>query len=341
MLDMSGVSMSGLPIRLDTAFRPGAPGPPLPPGPVDNPWTTRAGAAAVPIPADWQAVFDALWRPHGFHVTEDGRTTGVARRPVPSAGATYGVRTHLTIPRDCVHASLPPGRYAYLLGSGTLVQRVDGGPPPRGTRPTLTFTVQPGRAFGRYRHRAWLLWIADTAYTVALAQWLLGRHHLEVGPFPDIGRIGLPRASDVFGWDRLGLAPELVLAHLRLPASPTLHPGYTAVLAKRRAPSLAEFSCNAGTPPPSPAIAAVARASGQEWVRGAGRVVSWTTPSSRTTITDLWRIHLVAAHAFARAVLHDHTRVRPVSGLTAPAPPDVIHALAFLDTPAEPTGDLL
>ncbi|QNG19829.1 hypothetical protein G4H71_15500 [Rhodococcus triatomae] len=323
-------AVPGIPDLLGTAFLPGTPGPALPPGPRDNPWH-EAGAVTVEVPHDWRRLLDALWRADGMHPGTDGLPTTIARRPVPSAGATYGVRTHVVVPAGAVRSSLPPGRYAYQLDADILVRRA-GPPPPPGTTPELVFCVQPGRAFGRYRHRAWPLWIADTAYAVAAAQSLLAAPDVRVGPFADTGPVALPPAHSTRRWLEQGLVPEIVLARI-----PVYGPGGSrgrlevdedtaAALGRRRSPALTEFPLDRR---PTPRAATVAAASGQHWVRGADDVAVWTV---RTDVTgpDLWRIHLNAARRAIRTVRSGAARLRPVSGMTAAAPPFPVHALALL-----------
>jgi hypothetical protein len=99
-----------------------------------------------------------------------------------------------------------------------LLRRGDG--PPFGDRPSLVITVQPGRSFGRYRHRAWPLWIADAAYALEAVRALVPAAVLPDGwdLMGEARRLaGLPHGHDAESWVRHGLAPEICLARIGLP----------------------------------------------------------------------------------------------------------------------------
>ncbi|WP_040774971.1 hypothetical protein [Rhodococcus rhodnii] len=311
---------------LTRALRPGDPGPPLPPGPRDGGWL-GVGAEPVTVPPDWDALLDALWRPTGFHVTADGQPTTIARRPVPSAGGTYGVRTHLVIPAHA-RGTLAPGRYVHLREDSLLVRRTDGPPPPDGEHASVVFTAAPGRAFGRYRHRAWPLWIADTAYAVATLERLVVTGTATLGSPATCTIAALAPASDTAWWARSG-APELTLAHITLPNGPQPDTAAAQHFSRRRSPSHARFIARDESNDPT--SRAVAAASQQQWVAHAATTALWTVPG-HFGAHDVWCTHLAAARLAASAVLAG-LQVRAVSGMTSTAPPYPLHALAFLDLP--------
>jgi hypothetical protein len=326
---------------LDRAFTPEAPGAPLPPGPRSNDWA-RLGATSVPEASREAGLLDELWGPRGVHRHEDGRPTSVPRRLVPSAGGAYPVQWHLVVPRR-TGSSLPPGRYA-RDGSGALLRR--SGPLPAGRRVTLVVTVQPGRSFGRYRHRAWPLWVADAAYAVEAVRALVPSARLP-GAWADLDAardlLALPRASETGWWLERGLAPELCLARVELPGDWEIAQ-LLSRLRRRRSPTPATFARTAQEPgprPPVPAAREVAAQSGQSWVLGADRVVAWPRPESATGASAyamLWQAHRRAAHLCYR-LAGQRVASRPVSGFTLPpragARP-LLHALAVLDPKEHP-----
>ncbi|WP_157982458.1 hypothetical protein [Nocardiopsis sp. FIRDI 009] len=338
---------SRLPPALARALSTETPGPPLPPGPRANPWH-RAGASPVPVPERERALLDGLWRGAGHHRLADGTVTRVPRRPVPSAGATYPVHTHLVVGAD---GPLEPGRYAFDLEHGTLRRRdetrereagwnVPGtGADVTGTH--LVLTVQPGRSFGRYRHRAWPLWIADTAYALTAVEFLCAPAPAAVrlGPGPRLRELlGVPRAADHGRWLARGLAPEIPLAAVELPDSWSVLPGRRDALAARRSPAIGEFEAAVRTH--DPRAVDVARASGQGWVLGAHRLETWsiaTDAPAAEIVEALWRAHRAAADLCYAGALSRRWRCRPVSGLVATRDRWTVHALAML--PGEPDLD--
>ncbi|MEV4999517.1 hypothetical protein [Nocardioides sp. LML1-1-1.1] len=309
------------PSLLARAFAPEPPGPPLPPGPPTNTWT-RAGALPV-LGRSAEAVLLAdLWGARGHHLRADGTTTAVPCRAVPSAGAAYPVQWHVLVPAG-TDSALPPGRYA--LGATGLLRRP--GPVPAGSSVALVVSVQPGRSFGRYRHRAWPLWVADAAYAVEAVRFVVPG--AEVGSTDLVvvrEALGVARAGATDWWLGQGLVPELALARVDLPGGWAVDPLRRAALGARRSPALARFAAGAGCPE----AREPADQSGQAWVRGATRVRCWARPAL-TDYAALWRAHREAArecYAASAAGLG----VRPVSGfvLRAGGPP-LLHALAMLE----------
>lgn len=321
---------------LDLAFTPEAPGAALPPGPRSNDWT-RLGAKPVPEPSPEASLLDELWRPRGWHLREDGRPTSVPRRVVPSAGGAYPVQWHVVVPPGA-GSSLPPGRYA-REESGALARRP--GPPPARGPVTLVLTVQPGRSFGRYRHRAWPLWVADTAYALEAVLALVPAARLPRS-WADLDAaralLGVPRASETGWWLANGLAPELCLARVHLPGDWGLDGEQLSRLRRRRSPAPAAFAHAAHeTRRPVPGAREVAVQSGQTWVLGATRVAVWTRPELSTgasAYAQLWQAHRRAARLCYRLAGHGLDS-RPVSGFTLPPRAGVrrlLHALAVLDS---------
>lgn len=320
---------------LDRAFTPDAPGAPLPPGPRSNDWT-RLGATPVPEPSREASLLDELWSPRGWHRRDDGSTTAVPRRLVPSAGGAYPVQWHVVVPRGS-GSSLPSGRYA-RAESGVLLQRP--GPPPASRQVTLVITVQPGRSFGRYRHRAWPLWIADAAYALEAVRALVPSARLPRS-WPDLdaarAQLALPPASETDWWLENGLAPELCLARVELPDDWELDTEQLSRLHRRRSPALATFTL-AATELREPARGAreVAGQSGQHWVLGAHHVAAWTRPDPATegaAYAQYWQAHQRAARLCYR-LAGQGVASRPVSGFTLPPRAGtrrLLHALAFLD----------
>ncbi|NYH54825.1 hypothetical protein HNR06_004414 [Nocardiopsis arvandica] len=331
---------SRLPPALARAFSAEAPGPPLPPGPRASPWH-RAGADPVAVPARERALLDSLWRGAGHHRLADGTVTRVRRRPVPSAGAAYPVRTHLVVGAD---GPLDAGRYAFDLEGGTLHRRDEAREREAGwhvpgtgadvTGTHLVLSVQPGRSFGRYRHRAWPLWIADTAYALAAVEFLCAPapSAVRLGPGPWLrDLLGVPRAAEHGRWLARGLAPEIPLATVELPGSWSVVPGRGDALAARRSPATGEFEAAARAH--DPRAVDVARASGQAWVLGAHRLETWSvavdTPAAEFAQT-LWRAHRAAADLCYAGALSGRWRCRPISGFTASRDRWTVHALAML-----------
>ncbi|WP_052809526.1 nitroreductase family protein [Streptomonospora alba] len=328
-----------LPADLAQAFTPDSPGEPRPPGPRANPWRA-AGAEPVAVPARERALLDALWRSGGRHRRPDGTPSGIHRRPVPSAGAAYPVRTHLVVGPGA--DGLAPGRYAYDMEQDTLVKRDDAadraaGWPGAADRPAdgthLVLTVQPGRSFGRYRHRAWPLWIADTAYALAAVEFLYAPERLAVrlGPGAALrALLRVPPAAEPRRWLARRLAPEIPLAAVALPQSRTIGPRHRDALAARRSPDITRFL---ETGARGAAADRTAAASAQAWVRGATRLHTWAIPSGAATAelaAAVWDAHRAAAAiCYADAATGDW-RSRPVSGFAAEDGHWTIHALAAL-----------
>lgn len=326
---------------LADAFEPTVPGPMLPPGPRHNTWpgstVTAADSAEV-------GLLRALWGPVGRHRAADGTRTTIACRPVPSAGAAYPVQSHLVVPRGHSGA-LAPGRYVLVDG---MVHRRPGSAPdlPGGVR--LAFTVLPGRTFARYHHRAWPLWLADVAYAVEAARWLIGHEGLPitVGCSRVRALLGTAPAQDQQWWFDRGLLPEVAVAAVELPQAIILDQDRAACLRRRRSPSHADFSETTpselyvdGTAVTDPTTRArhldeAVAQSGQEWVRGARRLSLWTVGTGqvdRRGLVHLWERHRSAAAEFHRRLgLGD--RIRPVSGFvrTRPGGPvPWLHGLAY------------
>lgn len=327
----------GLPAPLAEAQTSRTPSAPLPPGPRTNAWD-RAGAVVDDPHRGVRAVVDGLWDQGEFHRTVDGRATRIRRRPVPSAGACYPVQTHL-IDATGVRWTVDHEEGVFRRRD-PVADRADGWPVPApldgGAR--LVFTVLPGRSFGRYRHRAWPLWIADTAYAVAAVRFLLGDRagSVEVGPSSRLrALLGVPRATDADAWIGRGLAPEVPLAAVEIPDAPLPDDEARRALGARRSPAIAEFTARIGDAPTS-AVERVARASGQVWVRGATEVRSWSVPTTAPSAVvgaALWSAHLAAARLCYEAALTEDRRARPVSGFSSTGDRWILHAVAFLDSP--------
>jgi hypothetical protein len=336
-----------LPEVLTRALTAELPGAPLPPGPRVNPWQ-RAGAVPVATPERLQTLFEGLWRSCGYHCRPDGTATTIRQRPVPSAGAAYPVHTHLVVGsrgRD----GLDAGRYFYDHEAQTLLRRTEadeqaadwhlGGGRPQAGGSFLVLTVQPGRSFGRYRHRAWPLWIADAAYAMAAVEFLITEHlKTTVGPgAPLRDLLGVPRAASSQEWVARGLVPEIPLAAIELPSSWTLDSERGRALAARRSPGLEEFERAAAASCPDRSrdrrAAEVARLSGQGWVLGARRIETWSVPTDASTgqiSTALWQAHRSSAAQWYEATLSRRWRCRPVSGIRAEHGRWTVHALAML-----------
>ncbi|OLT47569.1 hypothetical protein BJF85_15460 [Saccharomonospora sp. CUA-673] len=335
-----------LPAALARALTPEVPGPPVPPGPRVNPWH-RAGAVPVAgdaVPERLRHLLDGLWRSPGYHRLPDGTATRIRQRPVPSAGATYPVHTHLVVgPAGLAEhgelGELGPGRYVFDHEHGQLLRRRSPDPPTawEAAGPaalTMVLTVQPGRSVGRYRHRAWPLWIADVAYAVTALEFLLPeRPAVSTGPAAWLrALLDVPRAAAADEWLGSGLAPEIPLAAVDLPPQWTVDAHRARALAARRSPALAEFAA-AGHRPADPRAAEVARLSGQTWVRGAARVETWsvsTQAPAHELAESLWQAHRQAAALCYRGAASGRWRSRPVSGIPARNSRWITHALAML-----------
>lgn len=208
------------------------------------------------------------------------------------------------------------------------------------TATRLVFAVQPGRSFGRYRHRAWPLWIADTAYALAAAEFVLDGRADAVTHGPSAALralLGVPAGADAQRWTDRGLAPEIPLVAVEIPERPTLRPDAVHALARRRSPSPQQFLSGEVRRRPASRVERIARASGQGWVRGAASIRSWSAPVTAPPAemaAALWRGHLAAARLTYAAALQG-LRSRAVSGFPAAADRWTFHALAFLDVPGD------
>jgi hypothetical protein len=324
---------------LARVLRTDPPGEPLPPGPRVNAWHL-AGAVTGSPGAALLALGEALWHPGEPHRASNGSETGIPRRPVPSAGACYPVQTHLVVGGsrwvyDHEH-SVARRRDPHL-------ERLAGWPvgdAAASGAATLVFTVQPGRSFGRYRHRAWPLWIADAAYALAAVEFVLGRlpSVVRFGPSASLrALIAVPPGTQTRSWTSLGLAPEIPLVAVDVPSRPELVREAVETLAHRRSPHLDLFRARAASRRPTPLVESVARASGQAWVRGAAAVRSWSVPvpfAPAPLARALWTGHLAAARLAYGGALRGAAS-RPVSGLAADGDRWIFHALAFLDSPGD------
>ncbi|MFE6511643.1 hypothetical protein ACFVDI_28180 [Nocardioides sp. NPDC057767] len=328
---------------LESAFSSDSPGAPLPPGPRANPWTGEpvepvdpaeiGGAAATAV--------HRLWRARGHHPRPDGTRTTIPRRAVPSAGGCYPVQWHLVVPPG--HgAHLGPGRYVYNPATEQLVRRPEPWEPAGPGRDLeIVLTVQPGRTFGRYRHRSWPLWVADAAYALEALLLLLPGAHLP----PDWSdltaarcALGLPRAAEVTWWLERGLVPEIAMARITLPLAPRLDEVASAAICSRRSPALDRFHERRTRVPAQPEVIEVAGQSGQSWVLGADRVISWERPDrlDATGYARLWQMHREAARHTYALNARGHG-VRAVSGFCTPpaGSPPLVHALAILENGAD------
>ncbi|GAB3474506.1 nitroreductase family protein [Nocardiopsis coralliicola] len=327
-----------LPAGLARAFAAEQPGPALPPGPRTNPWADT-GAEQVLLPEHERALLDGLWQAGGVHRRPDGTPTQIPRRPVPSAGAAYPVQTHLVV--DSGTGTLEAGHYVHDRERGTLRRRgaareraagwaaaAPSGPP----RFRVVFTVQPGRSFGRYRHRAWPLWIADTAYALAAAEFLCGPAAVRLGPGPSLrALLGVPPAAEPERWSARGLAPEIPLAAAEFAGGWRVRPERRAALAARRSPGPEEFASAARTS--RARFLQAAEACGQHWVAGARALPAWSVAADAPVprmAAVLWRAHRSAAALCYAGALSGRWRSRPVSGFTARGGRWTVHALAVL-----------
>ncbi|MEU0265225.1 hypothetical protein [Nocardioides sp. NPDC006303] len=322
---------------LETAFSPDLPGDPLPPGPRENRWPGEpveiSGTAATAI--------HRLWRARGHHPRPDGTPTTIPRRAVPSAGGSYPVQWHLVVPPG--HGQpLSEGRYVYHPSDEMLVRRSE----PRGPsrlapdHVEVVLTVQPGRTFGRYRHRAWPLWVADAAYALEALLLLVPDAYLPED-WSDLAAarraLGLPRAAQAAWWLERGLVPEIALARIRVHRDPRLDEVASAAICSRRSPGLDRFQKRRDQIPGTRPGAQAARQSGQSWVLGADRVIGWPRPPrlDATGYARLWQIHRQAARHTYSLTARGHG-VRAVSGFCT-RPMDtrpLVHAIAILENGA-------
>lgn len=321
---------------LETAFSPDLPGDPLPPGPRENRWPGES----VEVSGTPATAIHRLWRAHGHHPRPDGTPTTVPRRAVPSAGGAYPVQWHLVVPPGRGRP-LSDGRYVYNASAETLVRRSE-------SRPgrsvpghvEIVLTVQPGRTFGRYRHRAWPLWVADAAYALEALLLLVPDAYLPED-WSDLAAarraLDLPRAAQVTWWLERGLVPEIALARIRLPGDPHLDEVASAGICSRRSPGLDRFNERREKAPSTQHGARVAWQSGQSWVLGADRVIGWPRPPrlDAAGYARLWQIHRQAARHTYSLAAQGHG-VRAVSGFCA-RPLDtspLVHAIAILENGA-------
>lgn len=348
----------GLPPGLAHAFSADPPGAARPPGPRVNPWRA-AGAVPAAMPERLRDLLGGLWSGEGHHRLEDGTATAVRRRPVPSAGGAYPVQTHVVVGASGARADggdpLEPGRYVYDHDQDTLLRRedvgaddVDGADGP-GAGTHVVLTVQPGRSYGRYRHRAWPLWIADTAYALAAVEFLIRADGggglrpapVRLGPGAPLRRLlGVPDAAGHEWWTRRGLAPEIPLASIELPGAWAVDAVRRDALAARRSPAIGEFVAAARSRPRAAGAQArvsglreAAEACGQAWVLGAHRLETWSVPVDAPVAAVaevLWRAHREAAHLCYSGALTGDRRCRPVSGFHATHGRWIVHALAML-----------
>lgn len=330
-----------LPPLLARAHSTTPPAGPLPPGPRMNPWD-RSGSSPVVVPARLGALLTGLWHPGPPHLRDDGTATTTPRRPVPSAGGTYPVHTHLVV-GDQGLDDLGPGRYVYDHLTGQLLRRDDpalgsgsgdGWDVPLGRRRdfTIVLTAQPARSLGRYRHRAWPLWVADAAYARHAVDFLLSDSlEATLGPGPHLRRLlGVPSATSSGAWLDRGLVPEVPLVSLTLPSRWAVDPVRDRALRARRSPALRDFTRLAR---PDEQAARLAVSSGQSWVQGADRVRSWSIPlglGAHDLLVALWQAHGAAARLCYDATLSDRWRSRPVSGIAAEGGRWTVHGLAML-----------
>jgi hypothetical protein len=334
----------GLPPLLTGTLTALPPGTMLPPGPRMNPWH-HAHAQPAPLTGRLRRLLLGLWRPGAFHLRADGTPTSIPQRPVPSAGGTYPVHTHLVVGRNGFD-DLGPGLYVHDHERSQLLQRpcereqIDHWPEavPASGDVTLILTVQPGRSFGRYRQRAWPLWIADTAYAQQAVEFLLAMPlRAMLGPSSRLRRmLGVPAATATELWLARGLVPEIPLVALNLPSAWEVDRRRQQALAARRSPDIESF-----TPKPhrSPKALQIAALSGQSWVQYADRVEAWSIPvrsASGQIFGALWQAHRAAATLCYSAVLSGRWQVRPVSGIPAADGDWTMHALAMLDTAPHP-----
>lgn len=328
----------GLPEELTAALSPREPGRPLPPGPRMNPWR-RAGARPAAGSGEVGELLAAMWRPDGRHRLDDGTLTTIVRRPIPSAGGRYGVHTHIVAGAD--QACEDPGRYVYDHDIGRMLVRdaatgaAAGWPTPPLPRHGvhLVLSVQPGRSFGRYRHRAWPLWIADVAYALEAIRFLVDADLPAVlGPCAYLRQlVGVPRAADGRAWLARGLVPEIPLAAVELPTGWALSASREQTLARRRSPRVGEFLER--SPQGDARGRRLAELSRQAWIAHADHVESWQMILSRPRPVGvaLWEAHLSAARLSYQILLSGGGRSRSVSGIPAADGVWPLHAVAILD----------
>ncbi|MFD5600409.1 hypothetical protein ACFWHR_10145 [Leucobacter sp. NPDC058333] len=340
---LPALPLAPLPALLASALTDTNPGSARPPGPRMNAWL-ESGATPVADAGVLGSLLGALWRAGAPHRTPDGAESSILRRPIPSAGATYAVHTHVVVGGDRV-AGLEPGRYVFDHERSQLLRRGDDAEcathtsDSRGSEASsrVIFSVQPGRSFGRYRHRAWPLWIADTAYAhEALAFTLDRRLRSRLGPSAELrSELGVPRGSETAAWLDRGLVPEIPLVSIELPERLHPDPIRERALARRRSPAIAEYLRN---PVTSGEAVRVARLSAQPWVAHADHVHGWSI-SPRATASQmyaaLWHAHRAAARMCYLSARSGRRRCRPVSGFAAQSDTWMMHAVAILEGATE------
>lgn len=334
----------GLPPLFTRALTAQPPEDMLPPGPRMNPWR-HVHTQPAPLTGRLRDLLLGLWHPGTFHLRTDGTPTSITQRPVPSAGSTYPVHTHLAVGRHGFD-DLAPGLYVYDHERSLLLQRHrereqiesrSEAVPPNDDL-TLIFTVQPGRSFGRYRHRAWPLWIADTAYAQQAVEFLLATQlDTTTGPSNHLRQIlDVPAATSADLWFSHGLVPEIPLVAMTLPSAWEVDRRRQQALAARRSPDIQSF---APKRPRNTTARQIAALSGQRWVQYADHVETWAIPvhsSSEQMAAALWRAHRAAATLCYSAALSGRSRIRPVSGIPAADGEWTMHALAMLETAPHP-----
>ena len=322
-----------IPDVLARAWSPDSPGGFLPPGPRMNSWTT-VSARRITLGGKMSELMSALWKRGQWHRRDDGTVTDIACRPIPSAGGTYGIHTHLVIGDD-VRGELAPGRYVYDHEQETFLRRVEHGTPVESCGGvTIVLSVQPARTFGRYRHRAWPLWIADVAYAWSAVEFLLGcRLAGQIGPSHSIRAIlGVPSATVYEWWFAQDLVPEIPLVAMRLPQEWTLNKHRVHALAARRSARVGDFAPRKQLDKRARDIALF---SGQGWVAEADHVETWGVSinnSARNIYEHLWKAHREAASLCYSATLTDRWVTRPVSGMAARNGWWCMHSVAMFDT---------
>lgn len=222
--------------------------------------------------------------------------------------------------RGRLHAGRSITRRGIFRRRDIAADRADGWPSPAADDgiARVVFTVLPGRSFGRYRHRAWPLWIADAAYAVAGVLFLLG---VQAGPVEACPRPGsglcsgclarrMPMPGSVAGSRR-----EIPLAAIEIPHDPVPIPRSSC----SRSPALAR---DRGVRCPDRRHARsrdrAHRESFRAASRGATEVRSRSVPiTAPSTVVDaaLWSAHLDAARLCYEAALLGDRGTRPVSGL--------------------------
>ncbi len=330
-----------VPSLLGRAFTADAPGAAVPPGPRMNMWR-QAGGVVVPLTGRLRDLLVGLWQPGDMHRRADGTLTRTPQRPVPSAGGAYPVHTHVLVGSDGLD-DYAPGLYVYDHENSQLLLRHHAHTRPdfwfenikavQGSQ--LVFSVQPGRSFGRYRHRAWPLWIADVAYAQRAVEFLLARPLDTVaGPSEELRRlIGVPPAAVSEVWLSHGLVPEIPLAAVSLPRGWRVDGDRSRALAARRSLHSADF-VSRGDRVLLPAAVEVAGLSGQAWVSRADRVETWSVPTSapaHVMAEAVWQAHLAAASLTYSSTLSGRWGTRPVSGIAAVDGHWIIHAVAMRD----------